>query len=120
VVLWLRAVWHAATGRATAHAHDAEAKVFPELELARAAHKAVALAQQEKSTWTRADVSPGDLITCTATTARSRRGSLAGRWRTGTCCGSRPRPAPELARYDQIQAERDGVRAPGPPSRPAG
>ncbi len=28
-----------------------------------------------------------------------------------------PRPAPELARYDQIQAERDGVRAPAP--RPA-
>jgi len=28
-----------------------------------------------------------------------------------------PRPAPELARYDQIHAERDGVRAPG--TRPA-
>jgi hypothetical protein len=28
-----------------------------------------------------------------------------------------PRPAPELARYDQIHAERDGVRAPAP--RPA-
>src|SRR6202011_527968 len=26
-----------------------------------------------------------------------------------------PRPAPELARYDQIHAERDGVRAPAPP-----
>ena len=49
-------VWHAATGRATAHAHGAEATVLPELELARAAQKAVALAQQEKSTWTRADV----------------------------------------------------------------
>ena len=49
-------VWHAATGRATAHAPGAEATVLPELELARAAQKAVALAQQEKSTWTRADV----------------------------------------------------------------
>jgi conjugative relaxase-like TrwC/TraI family protein len=49
-------VWHAATGRAAAHAHGAEAKVLPELELARAAQKAIALAQQEKSTWTRADV----------------------------------------------------------------
>ncbi len=49
-------VWHAATGRAAAHAHGAEATILPELEVARAAQKAVALAQQEKSTWTRADV----------------------------------------------------------------
>ena len=49
-------VWHAATGRAAAHAHDADATLLSELELARAAQKAVALAQQEKSTWTRADV----------------------------------------------------------------
>jgi hypothetical protein len=49
-------VWHAASGRAAAHAHGAEGTVIPELELARAAQKAVALAQQEKSTWTRADV----------------------------------------------------------------
>ena len=49
-------VWHAATGRAAAHAPGAEAERLPELELARAAQKAVALAQQEKSTWTRADV----------------------------------------------------------------
>ena len=49
-------VWHAATGRAAAHARGAEATVRHELELARAAQKAVALAQQEKSTWTRADV----------------------------------------------------------------
>ena len=31
-----------------------------------------------------------------------------------------PRPAPELARYDQIHTERDGVPAPAPPSRLAG
>jgi conjugative relaxase-like TrwC/TraI family protein len=49
-------VWHATTSRAAAHAHGTEATVLPELELARAAQKAVALAQQEKSTWTRADV----------------------------------------------------------------
>jgi conjugative relaxase-like TrwC/TraI family protein len=49
-------VWHAATGRAAAPGHGAKAEVLPELELARATQKAVALAQQEKSTWTRADV----------------------------------------------------------------
>src|SRR5205814_6328394 len=32
------------------------AEILPELELARATQKAIALAQQEKSTWTRADV----------------------------------------------------------------
>src|SRR6478609_4047613 len=47
-------VWHGATGRAAAHARGAEAAVLPELELARAAQKAVALAQQDKSAWTRA------------------------------------------------------------------
>ena len=49
-------VWHARSGRAAPHAHGAEGTVIAELELARAAQKAVALAQQEKSTWTRADV----------------------------------------------------------------
>ena len=49
-------VWHGATGRAAAHAHDTAGAVLSELELSRAAQKAVALAQQEKSTWTRADV----------------------------------------------------------------
>jgi hypothetical protein len=49
-------VWHGATGRAAAHARGAETAVLPELELARAAQKAVALAQQEKSAWTRADL----------------------------------------------------------------
>ena len=49
-------VWHAAAGRAAAHAPGAEATVLPDLELARAAQKAVALAQQEKSAWTRADL----------------------------------------------------------------
>ena len=48
-------VWHGATGRA-AHAHGANGATPTELELSRAAQKAVALAQQEKSTWTRADV----------------------------------------------------------------
>ena len=48
-------VWHAAAGRA-AHAHRAKGTVLTDLELSRAAQKAVALAQQEKSTWTRADV----------------------------------------------------------------
>ena len=49
-------VWHGVTGRAAAPAHGAEGAVVGELEVARAAQKAVALAQQEKSTWTRADV----------------------------------------------------------------
>ena len=48
-------VWHGATGRA-AHAHGANGTTPTERELSRAAQKAVALAQQEKSTWTRADV----------------------------------------------------------------
>jgi conjugative relaxase-like TrwC/TraI family protein len=48
-------VWHE---RADAYVCDANASasVPAELELARAAQKAVALAQQDKSTWTRADV----------------------------------------------------------------
>ena len=49
-------VWHGATGRAAAHPRGAEAMVLPDLELARAAQKAVALAQQDKSAWTRADL----------------------------------------------------------------
>ena len=49
-------VWHGAAGRAAAHPRGAEATVLPELELARAAQKAVALAQQDKSAWTRADL----------------------------------------------------------------
>jgi conjugative relaxase-like TrwC/TraI family protein len=49
-------VWHAATGRAHAHAGGAQRAALTELDLARAAQKAVALAQQDKSTWTRADV----------------------------------------------------------------
>jgi hypothetical protein len=49
-------VWHAATGRTAARTHGAKGAGIPEPELARAAQRAVALAQQEKSTWTRADV----------------------------------------------------------------
>ena len=49
-------VWHNASGHAAAHTRDPHGPVLAELELARAAQKAVALAQQEKSTWTRADV----------------------------------------------------------------
>ena len=41
-------VWHAATGRAAGHARGATGTVPTELELSRAAQKAVALAQQEK------------------------------------------------------------------------
>ena len=49
-------VWHNATGHAAAPTRDPDGLVLTELELARAAQKAVALAQQDKSTWTRADV----------------------------------------------------------------
>ena len=49
-------VWHNAPGHAAAHTGDPHGPVPTELELSRAAQKAVALAQQEKSTWTRADV----------------------------------------------------------------
>ena len=52
-------VWHADAGRADAHQpRDAAAAgaVPDELTLSRAAQQAVALAQQEKSTWTRPDL----------------------------------------------------------------
>ena len=51
-------VWHGGEGRAAPHARgpDAPAPIPAELEQARAAQKAVALTQQDKSTWTRADV----------------------------------------------------------------
>ena len=49
-------VWHGASGRAGAQRRGADSPVLTELELSRAAQKAVALAQQEKSAWTRADV----------------------------------------------------------------
>ncbi len=49
-------MWHTTSGHAAAPTRDPDGPVLTELELARAAQKAVALAQQEKSTWTRADV----------------------------------------------------------------
>ena len=48
------AVWHDGAGHAAARTRGAEST--DRLELARAAQKAVALAQQEKSSWTRADL----------------------------------------------------------------
>jgi hypothetical protein len=52
------AVWHASASRAAPYQCDEQAqKLVPEeLVLRRAAQQAVALAQQEKSTWTRADL----------------------------------------------------------------
>jgi conjugative relaxase-like TrwC/TraI family protein len=49
-------VWGEGGGRADSHARGPEPPDLSPLELSRAAQKAVALAQQEKSTWTRADV----------------------------------------------------------------
>ena len=49
-------VWHNGTGRAGAQPRNADSPALTELELSRAAQKAVALAQQDKSAWTRADV----------------------------------------------------------------
>ena len=49
-------VWHATASRAGTRTQGAEGTDLPALELARAAQKAVALAQQDNSTWTRADV----------------------------------------------------------------
>ena len=49
-------VWHTRTGRAAAQPRAADGLVLTDLELSRAAQKAVALAQQDKSAWTRADV----------------------------------------------------------------
>ena len=49
-------VWHGGDAGRHAGDPDSPAPVPAEVELARAAQKAVALAQREKSTWTRADV----------------------------------------------------------------
>ena len=49
-------VWHNKTGRADAQPRGSDGLALTELELSRAAQKAVALAQQDKSAWTRADV----------------------------------------------------------------
>jgi conjugative relaxase-like TrwC/TraI family protein len=51
-------VWHSGRGHAHAHARGADSPggVVSQPEVARAAQKAVALAQQDKSAWTRADV----------------------------------------------------------------
>jgi hypothetical protein len=51
-------VWHAWSGHADAGPRGADAPCQPlsQLEVSRAAQKAVALAQREKSTWTRADL----------------------------------------------------------------
>jgi conjugative relaxase-like TrwC/TraI family protein len=49
-------VWHSQGRRADPRTRGAGGAVLSELELARAAQKAVALAQQDKSAWTRADV----------------------------------------------------------------
>jgi AAA domain/TrwC relaxase len=51
-------VWHADAGRATMSPRgpDSSSPGLRQLDLSRAAQKAVALAQQEKSTWTRADL----------------------------------------------------------------
>ncbi len=48
-------VWHERAHTA-GRAHDLDSAVLSDLELARAAQKAVALAQQDKPAWTRADV----------------------------------------------------------------
>ena len=49
-------VWHGQSRRADPRTRGADGAVLTELELSRAAQKAVALAQQDKSAWTRADV----------------------------------------------------------------
>jgi hypothetical protein len=49
-------VWHSQSRGAGPRTRGADGAVLTELELSRAAQKAVALAQQEKSAWTRADV----------------------------------------------------------------
>ena len=49
-------VWHCQSRRAAPRTRGADSTVLTELELSRAAQRAVALAQQDKSAWTRADV----------------------------------------------------------------
>jgi TrwC relaxase len=49
-------VWHGGEGRATVHSRGPGPAPISELELSQATQKAMALAQQEKSAWTRADL----------------------------------------------------------------
>jgi conjugative relaxase-like TrwC/TraI family protein len=49
-------VWHAATGNSAARDAEPDGEVQRELAMSRAAQQALALAQQERSTWTRADL----------------------------------------------------------------
>ena len=49
-------VWHSHSRHASPRTRGADSAVPAEVELSRAAQKAVALAQQDKSAWTRADV----------------------------------------------------------------
>src|SRR5690242_7079714 len=49
-------VWHSQSPRADPRSRCADGAALAELELSRAAQKVIALAQQEKSAWTRADV----------------------------------------------------------------
>ena len=49
-------VWHNSSGHADAQPRDSDGRRLSPLEITRAAQKAIALAQQEKSTWGRADL----------------------------------------------------------------
>jgi conjugative relaxase-like TrwC/TraI family protein len=49
-------VWHNSSGHTAVQPRDSDGRRLSQLEITRAAQKAVALAQQEKSTWGRADL----------------------------------------------------------------
>src|ERR1035437_8756577 len=64
-------VWHSAAARSAAHTHTPDSPGLTQLEMARAAQKAVALAQQDKSAWTRPRPPPCSRTSPTVPCARS-------------------------------------------------
>jgi TrwC relaxase len=103
-------VWHAATGRAAAHARGADGASLTEVELARAAQKAVALAQQEKSAWNRLRdrrVRAGQALPRRTRCCRRSRDRGGSYRRTQPC---QP-PARGMRRESSVPKSRDPVRA---------
>jgi hypothetical protein len=121
-------VWHGATGRAVARQHRPHGPALTEPELARAAQKAVALAQQEKSTWTRADVIkwPAATRRCTTPTDSARTCSPPP-WPIGPTGRRQPcssgtwpwPPTPNCAATPASTTGRCGRPNPSPPPEPS-
>ena len=100
-------VWHDGTGRAGAQPRRAGGPALTELELSRAAQKAVALAQQDKSAWTRADVIKylGRVLPRSGQRPRRSRRAARGPSRPRAAIGVRAGPLPGGARASGRSAQ---------------